>query len=169
MNRPGTYTLMLVGLVGLQVLLLADMNLFRGYVVPAIYPLFVLLLPFGMGRDRLLFAGFGVGLLVDVLMGTGGVHAMATTFLAFVRPHLVDLISPRGRDMGVAPRPGVQDASWFAGFLVFGFAVHHLVWVLVEYWSLAFLGKALVRWVVSTLVSAGLAGGLLTAFKRSRP
>ena len=166
--RLGTYLMVLAGLVALQVLLLADMNLFRGILVPAIYPLFILLLPFVIGRVQLLFAGFGVGLLVDVLMGTGGVHAMASTFLAFVRPHLVELISPRGRDMGVAPRPGVQDASWFAGYLVFGFAAHHLVWVLVEYWSLAIVGKALLRWVVSTLVSAGLAGALLTAFKRTR-
>ncbi|SHI73073.1 hypothetical protein SAMN05444337_0657 [Flavobacterium haoranii] len=74
-------------LLTLQILLFNNINLF-GYINPYPYLLFVLLFPVNGNRFSLLFFSFLIGLSVDIFAESGGVHAFASTILAFVRPNL---------------------------------------------------------------------------------
>lgn len=61
---------------------------FLGYINPYPYILFVLLYPANKNKNSLLLSSFALGLLIDIFSDSGGIHAAATTFLAYIRPNL---------------------------------------------------------------------------------
>ena len=82
---------MFISLVLVQVLVLNYIQ-FSGYINPYIYVLFVLLLPVSTPRYAVVMLGFFIGLVIDIFSNTAGMHASATTFMAFVRPYVINLI-----------------------------------------------------------------------------
>lgn len=90
MQRTIEYILFFVAVVLLQALLFDNLML-SAVVVPLYYVVFMLLLPVEMGRMGLLLVGFGLGVLMDVLMGTPGLNTMATTAVGFLRPVALNL------------------------------------------------------------------------------
>ena len=68
-----------------QVTICNNIN-FLGYINPYIYIIFILLYPVKTNRLLFLLIAFNLGLLVDMFMDSGGVHAGASVVLAFVRP-----------------------------------------------------------------------------------
>tara|TARA_B100001146_G_scaffold213216_1_gene213408 strand:+ start:52041 stop:52547 length:507 start_codon:yes stop_codon:yes gene_type:complete len=72
----------------LQVLLLNHIN-FLGYINPYLYLLFILLYPFTGNKSLLIFLSFLLGFCVDVFADSGGVHAAASVFVAWLRPWLL--------------------------------------------------------------------------------
>lgn len=136
----------------LQVLLLNQI-LFLGYLNPYVYPLFILLLPPQWSRSTLLFVGFGYGLLLDMVENTGGLHAAATTFLAFIRPGLVRAISTQGGneyEYFSLRQLGLPKYSVYVGL---GFFLHNLILFLLEAFRFSELFDVLFRTVLSTTFS----------------
>ena len=72
-------------LVLLQVLVLNHIN-FLGYINPFLYPLFILAFPLTGNKNLLIFLAFVIGLTIDMFGDSGGVHAAACLFIAWVRP-----------------------------------------------------------------------------------
>lgn len=68
-----------------QVTICSNINLF-GYVNPFIYIIFILLYPVKTNRLIFLILAFNLGLLIDMFLDSGGVHAAASVLLAFARP-----------------------------------------------------------------------------------
>lgn len=77
-----------VGLLLLQVIILNHIN-FLGYVNPYLYIIFILLFPFDGNKTLLIFSSFLLGLSIDFFGDSGGVHAAASVFIAFIRPSLL--------------------------------------------------------------------------------
>ncbi len=69
----------------LQVILLNHIN-FLGYINPYIYILFILVYPLTGNKSLLIALAFLLGLTVDIFGDSGGIHAAASTFIAFIRP-----------------------------------------------------------------------------------
>lgn len=74
-----------VALVLIQVLLLNNIN-FLGYINPYVYILFIILFPLDGNKSLLIFLSFLLGLSIDIFEDSGGVHAAACTFIAYIRP-----------------------------------------------------------------------------------
>ena len=74
-----------IGLLLLQVLVLNNVNFF-GYINPYIYIIFILTFPFTGNRSLLIFLSFLLGLSIDFFGDSGGVHAAASVFIAYIRP-----------------------------------------------------------------------------------
>ena len=72
-------------LVMVQILLFNHIN-FLGYVNPFPYVLFILVFPFTGNKSLLIFLGFLLGLSIDIFSDSGGVHAAACVFIAYLRP-----------------------------------------------------------------------------------
>ena len=72
-------------LVFLQVLLLNNVNL-AGYINPYLYILFIILYPLDGIKGLLIFFSFLLGLSIDIFEDSGGVHAAACAFIAYIRP-----------------------------------------------------------------------------------
>lgn len=68
-----------------QVIICSHIN-FMGYINPYIYIIFVFLFPIRENRLVLLVTSFLLGLLVDIFLDSGGVHATASVLLAYARP-----------------------------------------------------------------------------------
>lgn len=71
-------------LVLLQVIVLNNINL-GGYINPYIYILFIVLYPLDGNKTTLIFLSFLLGLSIDIFENSGGVHAAASVFIAYVR------------------------------------------------------------------------------------
>ncbi len=75
-------------LVLIQVLVLNNIN-FLGYINPYVYILFILLYPVQNNRLLFIFVSFLLGLSVDLFLDSGGVHAAACVFIAYIRPAIL--------------------------------------------------------------------------------
>lgn len=141
-----------VALLLIQLLLLNQI-LFLGYLNPYVYPLFILLLSPQWSRSTLLLVGFGYGLLFDLIENTGGLHAAATTFLAFVRPILVRAISTQGGneyEFFSLKQLGFPKYSVYVGL---GFFLHNLILFFLEAFRFTELFDVIFRTVLSTASS----------------
>ncbi|TCK67290.1 hypothetical protein DFQ05_1064 [Winogradskyella wandonensis] len=84
-NTLASNTIRFFVLLLAQVTICSNINLL-GYINPYIYIIFILLFPVKSNRPLFLLCAFNLGLLVDMFLDSGGVHAGASVALAFVRP-----------------------------------------------------------------------------------
>lgn len=81
-------------LIFLQIGIFNNLELF-GLLNPFVYIFTIIMLPLGIPRSLLLLIGFLTGWTIDIFSNTGGLHAAATTLLAFTRPWWVGITIPR--------------------------------------------------------------------------
>ena len=100
-----------IGLVLLQVLILNNVHI-AGYATPFLYIYFILKFASGTSRNELMLWAFFFGLTIDIFADTPGMNAAATVLLAFLRPSLLRLFTPRDnldsiipsfKSMGITP------------------------------------------------------------------
>ncbi|MFV0565799.1 MAG: rod shape-determining protein MreD [Flavobacteriaceae bacterium] len=72
-------------LVLAQVLICNHIN-FLGYINPYIYILFIALFPIKNNRTIIILLSFLLGLTIDIFQDSGGIHAAASVFIAYIRP-----------------------------------------------------------------------------------
>jgi hypothetical protein len=78
-----------------QVYVLNKIPPLHQYIVPYLYFLYILWLPFSISNLALLFIGFLTGLILDYFMMTPGLHAAACSLMAFVRPYIIGILAPK--------------------------------------------------------------------------
>jgi hypothetical protein len=145
-------------LVAVQVYLLNKVPHLHRLVLPSLYFVFVLWLPFSMSRTGLLFTSFLLGLSVDYFSLTPGLHAAACVLIAYLRPYLITILMPRDTQEFQYPEPAVKAMQWapYVVYILILSFVHHfyltfLQWLSVgSFWS--FLGKTLLGTLISFLL-----------------
>lgn len=111
----------------IQVLILNHIE-FSGFINGYLYVLFILILPFETPKWLLLIAAFMMGFSVDLFCQTLGIHTLATITMAFIRPYLLEVISPReGYDIGVRPNVNSFGFYWFLKYAIILVLAHHFV------------------------------------------
>lgn len=155
-------------LVLFQVLIVNHIRL-GGYVHPYIYLLFVMLLPINMPKWQLLLCGFGVGLAVDLFTGTPGLHAGATTLMAFCRPSILKLVSGNQKFENIQePDLGQLGGVWFIRYSVCMVLVHHFTLFILESFSFKLMGQVLLRILLSAPVTIFLIMMILYLFSSNK-
>jgi rod shape-determining protein MreD len=140
-------------LVLVQILLINNIQI-SGYIIPHFYILFILLLPFETPRWLLLIAAFALGISVDLFTQTPGMHAFATVFMAFLRPFVLEMSSPRdGYEPGTFPRLAYYGFQWFLRYTVILVLAHHLVLFYIEVFRFSEFFSTLLRVILSSLFS----------------
>ncbi len=141
----------------IQLLVLNNVYL-GGYVMPMLYVLFILMLPTSTPRVPLLVIAFAAGLLMDIMAGALGFHALACTVVAMLRILFADRILTRGENV-VISTPSIYTVTpqYFITYLVLLLLAFYLVFYLLEIFSFRGLGGVLVATVCSTLVTTLLA------------
>lgn len=120
----------------LQVLVLDHLDVANGYMVPYLYVLFLLMLPFELPTWAQLLIGAFTGLLMDVFSSTPGMHMSACVVMMFARAHLLDLIAPReGYEYGLRPTVPRMGLAWFLTYAGLLIALHHLWLFFVEMYT----------------------------------
>ncbi|MFZ1688576.1 MAG: hypothetical protein WAU70_14200 [Flavobacteriales bacterium] len=162
-----------VVLVALQVLLLDHLDLASGWVVPYLYVLFILMLPFELPTWGVLLLGFATGATMDFFSSTPGMHAGACTVMAFARTGVLRLLEPRdGYEFGVTPTMQGMGLVWFLAYTALLVPVHHLWLFFTEVFRfdrfLETLGRSLLS-AALTIVLIVLAQMLTVRQERKRP
>jgi rod shape-determining protein MreD len=141
-------------LIAVQVLLLDQMDLANGWVVPYLYILFLLMLPFELPTWAVLLIGFATGATMDFFSSTPGMHAGACTVMAFTRTGILRLLRPRdGYDFGVAPTLQGMGWSWFLAYIALMVPVHHLWLFFTEVFRFDRLLETMGRGLLSALLT----------------
>jgi len=135
--------------------LVMDNVMINGYMIPYIYLLFILLMPFETPRWLQLLSGFLLGLAMDLFSGTAGMHTAATVLAAFVRPYLLDLLAPRdGYETDTFPRIYYNGFLWFLKYTLIIVVIHHLALFYLEVFQMQAFFSTLLRVILSSLLSA---------------
>src|SRR6202142_2594978 len=82
-----------------QVYILNQVPPLHHLVTPYIYFLFILWLPFKIGRRSLMLLAFAIGFCLDCFTKTYGLHTAPCVWIAYLRPFLINwLISQEGAE-----------------------------------------------------------------------
>jgi rod shape-determining protein MreD len=158
MSEPLKNILRFILFILVQALVLNQMPPLHRFITPYLYLLFILWLPFNMGRVGLLITGFLLGLVLDFFTKTPGLHASSALLVAYLRPFLITLMVPKDtRELAVGS-PSMQSMGTssyflFAALLTF---FHHGWLVFLEWMTFGdfiyFLGKVFFSTLVSLLL-----------------
>ena len=168
MNKTVLQIIRFVVLVLFQVLVINHIRL-GGYVHPHIYLIFIMLLPFNTPKWQLLVLGFVLGLSIDLFTGTPGLHAGATTLMAFCRPSIIKLVSGNLKFENIQePSLGQIDGMWMFRYVLCMVFVHHFALFFLESFSFHLIGQVLLHILLSVPVSIFLIMMILYIFKREK-
>jgi cell shape-determining protein MreD len=118
-----------------QVFVLNKIPFLHQFVVPYLYFLFILWLPFSIPRIGLLVIAFLTGLLLDYFMWQPGLHAAACVLIAYIRPFIITLLIPKDTQEFNYREPSPKAMGW-APYSVYALVmtfVHHLYLTLLEW------------------------------------
>ena len=138
-----------------QVFILNRVPHLHRFIVPYIYFLFLLWLPFRMPRLGLLLVGFVTGLTLDYFKMTPGLHAAACVLIAYIRPFIINLLLPKDTAEFNYPEPSPRGMGW-APYLVYAFTLtllHHTYLVLLQWADLGNILFFLLKVVATTSIS----------------
>jgi hypothetical protein len=138
-------------LAAVQVLIIKNIELGR-FINPFIYVLFIIVLPFETPKWLLLLCGFMIGITIDMFYDTAGMHAAACVFIAYIRPAVLKLFSPRdGYEFGTQPTIQYLGVPWFLSYSAILIVAHHLVLFYVEIFRLSEFFSTFFRVIVSSI------------------
>ena len=99
-------------LILVQIYILNQVPPLHRLVTPYIYYLFILWLPFKMGRRTQMLLAFALGFTLDCFTNTYGLHAAACVLIAYIRPFLINvLISQEGTESNYY-EPSIQSMGF---------------------------------------------------------
>ena len=141
-----------------QVFVLGKIPPLHQFIVPYLYFLFILWLPFKISRALLTFIGFLFGLSLDLFTKTPGLHAAACAFMAYVRPFLISLLMPKEATEISYSEPSYTSMG-FVPYTVYVMVLtflHHTYLVFLEWLHFGnffyFLGKVLATTAISLVL-----------------
>ena len=119
----------------IQVYVLNKIPHLHRFIIPSIYFLFILWLPFTLSRIGLLLVGFVTGLTLDYFTHTPGLHAAACVLIAYIRPFVIMALIPRDTTEINYREPSPKGMGWAPYTLyVFILTFLHHAWLTLLEW-----------------------------------
>src|SRR5574343_527302 len=94
MNEVIKHSIRFIVLVILQSLILNQLEIGWGIQL-MVYPLLIILLPFELGTIYLLAIAFVMGMVIDSISNTYGLHTSSLLLVAYLRPQIFKMFAPR--------------------------------------------------------------------------
>ncbi len=142
----------------IQVFVLDKVPPLHQFIVPYLYFLFIIWLPFNIGRVWLMIIGFILGITLDYFTGTPGLHAAPCVLIAFIRPSLLSLLIPQETTEQSYIEPSLKSMGGapYSLYVVLLTFIHHFYLVLIEWLQFGsftyFIGKVLGTTAISLLL-----------------
>ncbi len=138
-------------LVLVQVLIIKNIELGR-FINPFVYVLFIIVLPFETPKWLLLFTAFFLGITIDMFYDTAGMHAAACVLMAYFRPGILKLFSPRdGYEFGTQPTIQYLGIPWFISYAGILIVLHHFILFYLEIFRLQEFFSTFFRVLISSI------------------
>jgi hypothetical protein len=110
------------------------------------------MLPFETPKWLLLLSAFALGITIDMFYDTAGMHATATVCMAYVRPGVLKLFSPReGYEVGTQPTIYYLGIPWFLSYSGILIVLHHLVLFYIEIFRFSEFFSTFLRVLLSSI------------------
>jgi hypothetical protein len=138
-----------------QVFVLNKIPFLHQFVVPYLYFLFILWLPFSISRFGLLVIGFFTGLLLDYFTWTPGLHTAACVLIAYIRPFIINLLIPKDTEEFNYREPSPRALGW-APYTVYALLLtlfHHTYLTLLQWLQFGTFLQFLIKVVATTAIS----------------
>lgn len=138
-----------------QVFVLNKIPPLHQFVIPSIYFLFILWLPFSVSRIGLLIIGFITGMTLDFFTTTPGLHAAACVLIAYLRPFVINVLTPKDPTEFNYREPSPKAMGW-TPYLVYAFTLtlfHHGYLTLLEWLSFGTFFQFLIKIITTTAIS----------------
>lgn len=138
-----------------QVYVLNKIPPLHQYIVPYIYFLLIIWLPFSISRMGLLLIGFFTGLTLDYFANTPGLHAAASTLIAFIRPLLISVLTPKDSSELSYREPSAKAMQWapYAVYVVVLTLLHNTYMLLLEFINIGGLFNFLIKIISTSAIS----------------
>lgn len=138
-----------IALMIVQIYIFNNVNLF-GYINPYPYVLFLLVFPFTANRALYIFIAFLTGLTMDMFGNSGGVHAAACLFLAYLRPVALRFSFGVSYEYNAIK---LSKVSFYERFIFISIMVliHHLVLFLLEVFNISNILYTLNKTLVTSI------------------
>ena len=146
------YLIHLLILSLLQIVIVDNIHL-GSYFYLNIYILAIFLLPYKLKGVPLLLFGFLLGLLMDFADNTVGIHAAASTFVAYIRPRLLQLTSTREELEDAHGVQGLTDFRWFLKYSFMSTLLFNVVLIFAEAFTFRDILITMIRIILSTFIS----------------
>jgi hypothetical protein len=138
-----------------QVYLLNKIPHLHQFIIPYIYYLFILWLPFSVSRVGLIFVGFMTGLILDFFTMTPGLHASACVLIAYLRPFIIGVLTPKDISGFNYREPSPRAMGW-TPYLVYVLVLtlaHHGLLTFLEWLSFGSFLRFLIKITSTTAIS----------------
>lgn len=155
-----------VVLLLLQVLLLNHVN-FLGFINPYLYILFLILYPFNSPQSLFMILAFLLGLSIDAFEDSGGIHAAACVFIAYIRPVILRFSFGISYDYQTVKLSSTPYGARIGYILLIVF-LHHFLLFTLEMFSFSHIYLILKKTFFSTIFTILLVLISLTLFKPKR-
>jgi len=145
----------LVLFLAIQVYVLNKIPHLHRFITPYLYYLFILWLPFSVSRMGLLVTGFIAGMSLDYFMMTPGLHAAACVLIAYVRPFVITILTPKDTSEFNYREPSPRAMGW-TPYMVYALimtVLHHGYMVFLEWLNFGTILDFLVKVVATTGIS----------------
>jgi hypothetical protein len=138
-----------------QVYVLNKIPHLHRFITPYIYYLFILWLPFSVSRQWLLIIGFLTGLSLDYFTMTPGLHAAACTLIAYVRPFIINILTPKDTSGFNYREPSPLAMQWtpYAVYVLVLTLLHHGYMVFLEWLSFGSFLDFIIKVISTTGIS----------------
>lgn len=155
MNELLKNSIRFIAFILVQVYILNKIPHLHKFITPYLYYLFILWLPFSVSRQWLLILGFITGLALDYFTMTPGLHAAACTLIAYVRPFIINILTPKDTSEFNYREPSPLAMQWtpYAVYVFVLTLLHHGYMVLLEWLSFGSFLDFLIKVVATTGIS----------------
>lgn len=138
-----------------QVFVLNEIPFLHQFVVPYLYFLFILWLPFSISRLGLLVIAFFTGLMLDYFMWRPGMHAAACVLIAYARPFVIGLLIPKDIEEFTYREPSPRSLGW-APYTIYAFVLtllHHIYLTFLQWLQFGTFLEFLIKVAATTAIS----------------
>lgn len=125
-------------------------------LTPYLYFLFIIWLPFRMGRTQQMLIAFVLGFTMDSFRHHPGFHTAACVMIAYIRPFFINLLIPQEGADNNYQEPSFKSMGGIVPYMIFIAVltfIHHGWLFLLEAWQFGNIWYFLVKTVLSTLLS----------------
>ncbi len=138
-----------------QVYILNKIPHLHRFITPYLYYLFILWLPFSISRVGLLLVSFITGLTLDYFMMTPGLHAAACVLTGYVRPFVINILTPKDSFEFNYREPSPKAMRWapYAVYVLILSFLHHGYMVLLEWLDFGRFLEFVIKVVATTGIS----------------
>ena len=141
--------------IAVQVYVLNKIPHLHRLITPYVYFLFILWLPFYISRFWLMVIAFLTGLSLDYFTMTPGLHAAACVLIAYVRPFVINILTPKDPSEFNYREPSPRAMGWtpYSVYILILTLLHHIYLVFLEWLQFGSLLDLAIKVIGTTGVS----------------